>query len=322
MIAPLNILVAYPYFKKPVVEQLKRFKKNSYRLIVDSGAFTAWNIGKTIRLDDYCRFLDSIEHLRPFNAVQLDVFGDPEKTWENFLIMKKRGFDVMPVFTRGDSLERLEEMYSYTDYIMFGGITIGGKNINYVKWFMENNKQRAVHWLGFCNVDFIKHFKPFSVDSSSWASGSRYGNVHFYKGFGATVSANRRKLLDKPSPQLFECAKRSGVTVQEMGLLRHSESWIETTKVPDMTKPEKGVAKMIGTISYVHRAVDLEKNLGTRFYLAAAAPHQIDMIFAARNFLVERGIIDGLDSSKQRPKSQIVRVRRDGLSHEVRSRSS
>lgn len=319
MNAPLNILVAYPYFKKKIVDFLKAQRSNTYRLIVDSGAFTAWNIGKTIKLDEYCRFLDSIECLRPFNAVQLDVFGDPEKTWKNFLVMKQRGYDVMPVFTRGDTLERLEEMYSYTDYIMFGGITIGGKNLNYVKWFMEKNKGRKIHWLGFCNVDFIKHYQPQSVDSSSWASGSRYGNVHFYKGFGATVSANRRKLFTMPDKQLFELAKKSGIKVEEMAMLREAESWIETTKVPSMKRPEKGTAKMIGTISYVHRAADLEKNLGTRFYLAAAAAHQLEMIFAARKFLTQRGILDGFDKRKQRSGTEIIRVRRDGLSTEIRS---
>lgn len=322
MNSPLNILIAFPYFRKGVIAQLDQFPRNQYRLIVDSGAFTAWNIGKTIKLDDYCRFLDSIERLRPFNAVQLDVFGDPEKTWQNFLIMKRRGYDVMPVFTRGDTLERLEEMYAHTDYIMFGGITIGGKNLNYVKWFMEQNKGRHVHWLGFCNTDFVKHYKPFSIDSSSWSSGGRFGNVHFYRGYGQTSSFNRKKLLTMPPDRVFELARNSGITTQELALLRHAESWVVSTNTPGLTKPENGTAMLLSAIAFVQRSMDIERNLGTRFYLAAGTEYQLRLIWRARQFLVERGIIHGLDTSKQRPRTEVVRVRRNGVSDEVRPRSS
>lgn len=293
MDSPVNILIAFPYFKKDIFEYLKTIPKTAYRLIVDSGAFTAWNIGKVINLDDYCRFLDSIDILRPFNAVQLDVFGEPDATWKNFLIMKQRGYDVMPVFTRGDTLERLEEMYSYTDYIMFGGITVGGKNLNYVKWFMEKNKGRKIHWLGFCNVDFVKFYKPHSIDSSSWASGGRFGNIPFYSGFGKSVAVNRKQLLTTPDPKIYKLAKRSGITKSEVALLQKAESWTNAWNF-DLHKPVKGAANFFSAVCSVHRALDIEKHLGTRFYLAAGmgASHPSN-IFAARNFLIERGVING-----------------------------
>ncbi len=314
MQSPVNILIAFPYFRKGPIEFLKTVPRDSYRLIVDSGAFTAWNIGKQINLDEYCRFLDSIEFLRPFNAVQLDVFGNPEQTWKNFLIMKQRGYDVMPVFTRGDTLERLEEMYSYTDYIMFGGITIGGKNINYVKWFMEKNKGRKVHWLGFCNTEFVKHFKPFSIDSSSWSSGGRFGNIHFYRGFGQTSAFNRKTLLEMPDKKIFAMAKRSGITHHEIALLREHESWVVTTNTPDLKTPQRGTAMLLSAVTFVHRAADIEKNIGTKFYLAAGTEYQLDLIFSARNFLIERGILNGklFDRSKY-VKSKVTRRGRNRL---------
>jgi hypothetical protein len=317
--SPLNILIAFPYFRRGLIEYLRGVPRDSYRLIVDSGAFTAWNIGKQISLDEYCRFLDSIQFLGPFNAVQLDVFGNPELTWKNFLIMKQRGYDVMPVFTRGDTLERLDEMYSYTDYIMFGGITIGGKNINYVKWFMERNKGRKIHWLGFCNVEFVKHFKPYSIDSSSWSSGGRFGNLHLYKGFGQTQAFNRKKLLTMPEGKVFEMARRSGITRHEISLLRDAESWIVTTNTPDLKQPGKGTAMLLTAISFVHRAVEMEKNLGTKFYLACGTEYQLDLIFSARNFLIERGIIDGQHTGKQSRKSKVIRKRKDRLPNLVQS---
>lgn len=310
----VNILIAFPYFKRAITEYLRDIPKDTYRLIVDSGAFTAWNIGKQINLDEYCRFLDSIEYLRPFNAVQLDVFGDPEGTWKNFGIMKSRGYDVMPVFTRGDSLERLDEMYRHTDYIMFGGITVGGKNLNYVKWFSENNKGRHVHWLGFCNVDFIKHYHPFSVDSSSWASGARFGNVAFYRGYGQLKTMGRKAFLTMPPDSIFKMAKTSGITKKEIALLQDRESWITSEYVPSLEKPMKSTANFISAIANVHRAADLEKNTGTRYFFACVqGGSHPDHIFQARNFLIERGVISGHQTRKPRTRTTVLRKRQDRL---------
>lgn len=323
MLWPVNILVAFPYFKKSTVDLLRKTPKENYRLIVDSGAFTAWNTGRSINLDDYCRFLDSMDELQPFYAVQLDVFGDPEGTWKNYLTMKSRGYNVMPVFTRGDTLDRLEEMYSLTDYIMFGGITTGGKNINYVKWFMEKNKGRKVHWLGFCNMDFVKFFKPFSIDSSSWASGARFGNLQVYSGFGKTTSFNRKTLITMPETKIFQLAKNSGLTVNELALLRDQESWINSPNLPSLKKPERATAMFMSCITSVHRAYEVEKNLGTRFYLAACAVDQIEKIFRAREFLIERGIInDRLNEREQRPGPQVPGIRENRVPDDIRPQTS
>ena len=101
----LYILIAYPYFNNRMYSYLleRRKKYNDFELIIDSGAFTAWNTGINISLDNYCKFLDSISSLEPFHAVQLDVVGNPDETYKNYLNMRDRGYDVMPVFTRGSS---------------------------------------------------------------------------------------------------------------------------------------------------------------------------------------------------------------------------
>lgn len=171
----LNVLVAFPYWGALVTEQLKTLDRSEYRLIVDSGAFSAWNRGAKIELDDYCRFLDSISQFRPFYAVQLDVFGDPEASFRNLMVMRERGYDVMPVHTRGDSVEMLNRYYEMTDYIMFGGIVVGSENRGYVKWWLQQNQGRKAHWLGFVDVPFIKVYRPESADSTSWMTANIYG---------------------------------------------------------------------------------------------------------------------------------------------------
>lgn len=274
---------------------MNEVERSEFNLIVDSGAFTAWNTGRSISLDEYCTFLDSIEKLRPFHAVQLDVFGDPEASWKNYLIMKERGYDVMPVFTRGENLEMLEEMYKLTDYIMFGGVVIGRGNKNYVKWFLERNKGRDAHWLGFVNMPFIKAYRPRSVDSSSWRGAARYGNVSFYFGSGDIKTFNKKVFRKRPTDEIYKIAKFSGIKPEELKMLSYSRAWIDSGYFDgnlDVNREDKNTAaQFISTLAHVHRSIDVEKNIGTKIYLAVGEFSHLKLLFNAKRFLEERGIV-------------------------------
>lgn len=261
----INILVAYPYFCKPIFRKLTE-RRSEVELIIDSGAFSAWNTGRVITLDEYCRFLESIESLRPFWAVQLDVFGDPDASWRNFEIMQRRGFTTMPVFTRGESMERLEEMYAATDYIMFGGIVIGGKNKNYVKWFLNRNHGRRCHWLGFVNMDFIKCYRPTSVDSSSWFYAARSGKMALYKGAGEVTIVDPKVILhgSKIPQEIVRCMYKVGASAADVALLQHQHAWHGNP----WREKNKGMGIWFSAAAHILRAYEVEKNLGTKIYLA------------------------------------------------------
>ena len=287
----LNILVAFPYFRQGIIDNLKNRDPSTFRLIVDSGAFTAWNTGKQIDINDYMRFLKTIPSEWDYKAVQLDVFGDPEGTYVNYHKMLDAGFtDIMPVFTRGDSLERLEEFYSYTDYIMFGGIVIGGENANYVKWFCEINKSRHAHWLGFVNVPFIKHYKPYSVDSSTLYSGQRFGRLEYYVGGGQLKGTSRKDFYKKPSQTVIHYLKQSGFTDKEIGLLANQQAW-EGGASPFNGKSIRGLAAFMTVTNHVKRAVEVERNLGTRIYLALGNESQIDNVFDSLALLQSKKLV-------------------------------
>ena len=285
----INILVAYPYFKEPIYNYLLTLDHSKYSLIVDSGAFTAWNTGKIIKLDEYCKFLDSIEKLKPFHAVQLDVFGNPEESWKNFLTMKSRGYDVMPVFTRGENLVMLENMYKETEYIMFGGVVTGRSNKNYVKWFQERNGSRKVHWLGFVNMDFIKKYKPTSVDSSSWCGAARFGNLFLYEKYGDMKTFKKNDFIKSPSKEIITLASNIGVTFSELKYLGYKAAWSgQRATVPTPTDV-KGTAHFMTTLTHVLRMIEVEKHFGTKIYLACGGVQQIQLIHTALKFLKSRG---------------------------------
>lgn len=287
----LNILVAFPYFSKSIFKTLHEKDPNSFRLIVDSGAFTAWNTGKYISLNDYVEFLKTIPKEWEYKAVQLDVYGNPEQTYTNYMKMLDLGFkDIMPVFTRGDTVERLEEFYSYTDYIMFGGIAIGGENKNYVKWFCEANKERKAHWLGFVNIPFLKHYKPYSVDSSTAYSAQRFGNLQYYIGNGQVKSINKKEFHKRPSDYTINHLKKTGFTLDEILLLANQDAWHGGATKPNK-ESVRGLASFMTVTSHVKRAIEVEKNLGTKIYLALGNADQIENVYDALTLMQERNSI-------------------------------
>lgn len=291
---PLNFLLSYAYFDEKNIIFCRNLPRDSFNLIVDSGAFTAWNSGKTITLDGYCSFLDKISFLQPFKAVQLDVFGNPQKSYENLLIMRARGYDVMPVFTRGDSLEKLEEYYQMTDYIMFGGVTIGSSNKNYVKWFCEKNKRRKAHWLGFTNINFIKHYKPESVDSSSWCSGARYGCLVLCDGFGNLKRYMRKNFIMEKSHSLKRSFEKIGIPENKINYFLKQKSWEGDSyrfDGSDWDSPSRGMVGFVTACSYVLNSFEIEKKLGTKVYLAGGNLNVNTGLFKAFNYLKNNGIL-------------------------------
>ena len=287
----LNVLIAYPYFDDDVRRCLMERDPSTFRLIIDSGAFSAWNTGREIDLQEYMSWLKTIPKEWEMHAVQLDVYGNPEATYQNWQRMCDAGFDwVMPVFTRGDDLRRLEEYYSVVDYIMFGGIAYGGENRNYIKFFSEANKGRRVHWLGFINLRFIKHYRPESVDSSAVTSGERYGIVGYYKGGGDMGWLRKERFATKPPIDFLQTSEKLGWTMSELRQLGQNEAWVGGCRKPT-PGTLRGFASFLSFTHHVYRAIEVEENLGTKVYLAFANVVALKGALDAHDFLLERGSV-------------------------------
>jgi hypothetical protein len=291
--APLNLLCAFPYFSSKVFELLRNLPHERYRLIVDSGAFTAHNAGKPVDLDAYCAFLDKLEPLRPFDAVQLDVIGDPEGTWRNLELMQSRGYDVMPVFQRGDEAESLERMYGVADYVNVGGVVGGSENRNFMKWVAELGRGRKQHWLGFIEMDLIKAYKPTSVDSSSWNMAARRGQSNLYIGGGHLETLSRERLAKgKPSALMYARAQQSGLSAREFTELQFDRCWrTKTFNTFGSVEEPANLALRLSVCSHVRRALDVEKHVGTRVYLSFPAAAQVQYLLWCYNDLERKGLL-------------------------------
>lgn len=292
----LNLLIAYPYIKADVIQMLKEHE-HKLRFVVDSGAFTAWKAGKPIALDDYCRFLENFP-VKPWRYFTLDVIGDAEGTLKNYKTMLKRGFKPVPIFTRGEDPKLLDEYYETSDVVGIGGLVGTRGNKGFVKGIMKVVGTRKVHWLGFTNLNFLKVYKPYMADSSSWEMGGRYARTTVYAGNGQNlvVAKSDIKKIRAVSDDVVNAVQRLGLNPD---LLMDPNAW----------QGGRGIARLIGAASGVKLSLDVERHLGTKLFMACATAYASELLVEAFDRIMERG----------KPKNESTRrlVRRNGQRHSI-----
>lgn len=162
------------------------------RVIIDSGAFTAWTSGKPIDPRDYAKwaldFKDRWEHkMQALYFMNLDVIGDQDASWVNQSILEGLGLKPIPIITFGANKKHLIRALGNYDYIALGGLVPYTRDkVKLQKWLdfcfaiiMQKYKASGVmpkiHLLGVTTDWVLKRYPCFSSDSSSWVSCLRFG---------------------------------------------------------------------------------------------------------------------------------------------------
>lgn len=162
-------------------------------LIIDSGAFTAWNSGKQINIEDYKNFCIKLPEDTIF--VSLDIIPttasfDPNETekcceqgYENFIYLKRYLKNVLPVYHYKDNIKWLKKYIEHTDYV---GISPANDTQEEVKRlfldyvFKQLPRNIKTHSFGYTAGEGLKHYPFYSVDSTSWKGAHRFGNVIYF----------------------------------------------------------------------------------------------------------------------------------------------
>lgn len=189
---PFKMLLSYHYYKTQPIDKIVNHFNQRPMVFADSGAFSAGMQGVTIDIVDYVRW---VRQWRPLLStyVNLDVVhynarnpeGDALATWANQRRLEDEfGLSPVPVFHGGEPwryLERyLERGYPY---VALGGMVGGPDAI--MRWLIQCFKMAAkadtvFHGFGQTTGKYVENFPWYSVDSSSWGSGHRYGNVSLW----------------------------------------------------------------------------------------------------------------------------------------------
>jgi hypothetical protein len=170
---PDRLLASFFYFRTKGIDTL--IEKIEYRpeILLDSGAFSAWNIGKNFSIIDYMRFIDFNERfLNGGRYIALDVINEPMLTRYYYEMMRYKGYTPIPVYHYGDDFE-------YLDYYIEKGektIALGGtakmrSKPTVAAWCADViGKYPGIdfHLLGSSSRQITDHCDLASCDSSTW----------------------------------------------------------------------------------------------------------------------------------------------------------
>jgi hypothetical protein len=161
---PLNLLIAFPYLRK-FLGDLKRW--SPARLMLDSGAFSAWQSGHAIDLDALA--LES-KNPRWDEAVALDVIGSWRGSMRNAIAMRILGSPAMPVFHVDDPWEALDMYCEKWPKVGLGGM-VGRDRSDVLRWVEGVFKRRwphRFHAFGRTEEPLTTAYPFHSADSTSW----------------------------------------------------------------------------------------------------------------------------------------------------------
>ncbi|MDH6674288.1 hypothetical protein M2277_004980 [Paenibacillus sp. LBL] len=172
-----HVLLSYHYRSLYNQKQMRRFRNLGLHLFVDSGAYSAWKVGIDIDIDEYIAYLKE-NCIGKF--INLDVVGDPEKTYFNQKYMEDKGLNPVPVHHMGSDLTYLSqyEKEGYR-YICLGG-SVGASKKSRVQYFdqcFENFPNLLFHGLGMTDIELMTKYPWMSVDSTTWLVGRKYCQV-------------------------------------------------------------------------------------------------------------------------------------------------
>ena len=179
----LRILLSYHYYKDTDLDALfaKYFTAPYPEVFADSGAFSAASQGAHIDIADYAAWVKRWAHLLTVHS-NLDVIGDAAATDRNQKTLEDMGLDPLPVFHTGSDMAHLDGLLDRYQYIALGGMVPYmrfPKRIMpwLIKCFKLAQGRAVFHGFGATSWTVVKSFPWYSVDSSSWGSGFRYGQV-------------------------------------------------------------------------------------------------------------------------------------------------
>lgn len=207
---PPFILESFYYFK----EWQKELILKSKFFILDSGAFTFMNNFKgKVNWKDYInKYADFVKfnNVKYFFELDIDsLIGYEEVKKLTKYLEDKVGRKCIPVWHKNRGKDEFLKLCKEYNYIAIGGIVtkeIKPCDYKYLKALVDiaHKHNCKIHGLGFTNLKNLKKIKFDSVDSTSWLSGGRFGQLYLYKnGELKQISFNNRRIKNYKDAHKF-----------------------------------------------------------------------------------------------------------------------
>lgn len=158
--------------------------------LLDSGAFTFMNSYKgkidwKEYIDKYADFIIKND-IKYFFELDIDVIVGYEKVKQLTKYLEKRvRRKCIPVWHKSRGIKEWERLTKEYDYVAIGGIVtreIKSTEYKYFTPLLEIAKKNncKVHGLGFTYTKYLKKYRFYSVDSTSWNGITRYNRYDKY----------------------------------------------------------------------------------------------------------------------------------------------
>lgn len=173
-----------------VVGGIVNSQKSSLRLLIDSGAFTAYTTGKVITVKEYGQWMFNFRRewearVKSLYFFNLDVIGSQEESDVNLHKLEAMGLSPIPVFTFDADIKHLIYYLENYEYIAFGGLVGRGSNtvmqwLDYCykqvnQYYKQTGVLRKTHLLGVTKQKMLARYPLYSCDSSNWVFCLKFG---------------------------------------------------------------------------------------------------------------------------------------------------
>ena len=183
----LRILLSYWYYKDTDLDALfaKYFSEPYPDVFADSGGFSAETQGVHIAPGEYAQWVKRYQHLFSTYA-NLDVIGNAEATAVNQKRLEDMGLSPIPVFHASGDFAPLEALLDAGySYIALGGLVPYSMQPKVrmrfcIKAFQLAEGRAVFHGFGVTSWGTMSSLPWYSVDSSSWGQGFRFGQVPLF----------------------------------------------------------------------------------------------------------------------------------------------
>ena len=156
-------------------------------VMLDSGAFSAETKVAKVSIEAYSFWLETnlSQHPEIKTYINLDDLSSFDISIKNLLYMESLGLLPMPVYHYGEPEEILDWMCSKYEYVGLGGMAIGTMPNVSLQTFWEQIHQKypntKFHIFGVGTLTPFFNYQPYSMDSTSWNVGSRFGDIMGYR---------------------------------------------------------------------------------------------------------------------------------------------
>jgi len=271
----LRILLSYWYYKDVDLDALfaKYFTAPYPDVFADSGAFSAMSQKVEVNIDEYAAWLKRYKHL--FSTYSnLDVIGNAEATLKNQIILEdKHGLEPRPVVHAANNYDPLEYYLSKGyKYIALGGLVPYAAQpklrMRYLINAFKLAQGKAVfHGFGVTSWEVMSQLPWYSVDSSSWGSGFRFGTIPLF-------DSKRGKFEKAKLGNINECLKHSRL-FEDLGF-----DWQDFA---DRKRNDRAKICAISALSYIKAEQFLRRKFGEIYIPGSDAPEGLRAHLADAN---------------------------------------